>query len=230
MAIGTYSPWIPQQFFDNNGDPLSMGSVQTFIAGTSTPVATFSDVTLLVQNANPIPLNSAGYPTSGAIFLSPGQSYKYIRRDSTGSQLAPSYDNISAIPGSSAGVDVTGTAGEALTAGQVVYLSDGSAGKTAGSWYKADNANPYSSTTPEIGMVPASIASGNSGTIRQAGQITGLTSLTIGGTYYIGTAGALTATIPSNTRAVGVADTTSSLVLFPIVATSVDFLQIEAFI
>src|SRR5258706_11534417 len=130
MATGTYSPWIPQQFFNNNGDPLANGSIETFIAGTSTHLATFSDVNLTVPSGNPIPLNSAGYPTSGAIFLSPGQSYKYIRRDSTGSQIAPSYDNISAIPGSSAGVDIIGTAGEALPAGRAVYLSDGTGGKT----------------------------------------------------------------------------------------------------
>lgn len=229
MATGTYAPFIPQQYFDNNGDPLSSGTITTFIAGTSTPLATYSDVGLTTPNGNPVPLNAAGRPTSGAIVLTPGASYKFIVKDSTGSTIA-TYDNISSIPGSSAGVDLTGLAGEALTAGQVVYLSDGSGGKTAGSWYKADSANTYSSTTPEIGMVPASIAIGNSGTIRLGGQITGLTSLTVGLTYYVGTAGALTSTAPANTRAVGVADTTSSLVFFPTGGSSIDFLQIEAFI
>lgn len=213
MATGTYAPFVPQQYFDNNGAPLASGTITTQIAGTSTPIATYSDVALTVANANPIPLNAAGRPTSGAIFLSPGSSYKFLIKDSTGSTLA-TYDNISSVPGSSSNADITGVAGEALTAGQAVYLSDGSGGKVAGTWYKADAANPYSSTSPEVGMVPANIASAGSGTIRLGGAVTGLTSLTIGTTYYIGTAGAMTSTVPSNARKLGVADTTSSLVLW----------------
>jgi hypothetical protein len=57
-------------------------------------------------------------------------------------------DNIAATPVSAASVDVVGTAGEAISAGNAVYLSDGSGSKVAGSWYKADTGNAYSSTLP----------------------------------------------------------------------------------
>jgi len=213
MATGTYAPFIPQQYFDNDGNVLSGGSISTFIAGTATPLATYSDIGLTIQNANPIPLNSAGKPTSGAIFLVPGRSYKFVFKDSSGATLLPTYDNISAIPGSAAGVDVTGTAGETLSAGQAVYLSDGSAGKQAGLWYRADSANTYSSTTPEVGIVPNAIASLDSGTIRKDGIVTGMSSLTIGAVYYIGTAGAIATTAPTNKRVIGQADTTASILV-----------------
>lgn len=213
MATGTYAPFIPQQYFDGNGDPLSSGSIATYIAGTSTPLATYSDVALTVQNGNPIPLNSVGKPTSGAIFLTPGSSYKFIIRDSTGSIIPPTYDNILALPVSAANVDISGTFGEAVTSGQAVYLSDGSGGKTAGSWYRGDQTNTYSSTTPQVGIVPTSVASLGTGTIRIAGSVTGLTSLSVGAYYYVGVAGALTSTAPANRRFLGAADSTSSLVL-----------------
>lgn len=208
-TTGTYAPEPAFTGFDTNGKPLAAGKLYTYTAGTSTPVATYSDVALATPNANPIILDSAGRCT---IFLTPGVSYKFVLNDSTNT-LVWTRDNIAAIPGSVAGVDLTGTAGEALTAGQAVYLSDGSGGKTAGLWYKADSANTYSSTTPEVGMVPTSIASGASGTIRISGSVTGLSSLAVGATYYVGTAGAITSTAPANARILGVADTTSSLVL-----------------
>jgi len=227
MATGTLTPWPRYTVLNAAGKPISGALLYTYTAGTSTPLATYTDVSLLVPNANPIVANSSGQV--GPVFLSPGSSYKFVFQNPDGSSLY-SQDNIASVPGSAAGIDVTGTAGEALTAGLAVYLSDGSGGKTAGLWYKADSANTYSSTTPEVGMTVAAISAGSAGSIRMSGTITGLAGLVVGSTYYIGTAGALTATAPANARVMGVADTTSSLVLFPITgASAIDFLQIEAF-
>jgi|SRR5262245_12273549 len=100
MATGTWMPWPFEQFFDNNGDPLNGGQLFTYLAGTTTPVATYSDVGLTTPNANPIIMNSAGYPSSGAIFLSPGVSYKFVLQDSGGSTLA-TRDNVGSVPGTS---------------------------------------------------------------------------------------------------------------------------------
>lgn len=179
------------------------------LAGTSTPVATYSDVGLTTPNANPVILDSSGRAT---IYLTPGTSYKFALTDSSNGTIW-TQDNVLAVPASAATVDTTETAGEALTAGLVVYLSDGSGGKTQGQVYKADSANTYSSTTPLIGMVPAAVASGSSGTFRTNGQVTGLAGLTVGTDYYVGTAGALTAVRQTNNRYVGRADSTSSLIL-----------------
>lgn len=230
MATGTLSPDARLQFFDNNGLPLAGGKLLTYVAGTTTPQATYSDVGLTVANANPIILNASGRPSSAGVeigvFLTPGASYKYVLQSSASVQIW-TQDNISTVPGSSANLDITGTAGETLTAGQVVYLSDGSGGKNAGQWYKADNTLAYSSVLPQVGMVPAAITSGQSGTIRLGGQMTGLSSLTIGSDYYIGVAGALTVTAPKMARLLGRADSTSSLLIglpsVPLVAWVNDF-------
>ncbi|HMJ86495.1 MAG TPA: hypothetical protein VK504_25130, partial [Vicinamibacterales bacterium] len=57
------------------------------------------------------------------------------------------------------------------------------------------------------------IASLDSGTIRKDGIVTGMSSLTIGAVYYIGTAGAITTTAPTNKRVIGQADTTASILV-----------------
>lgn len=210
MATGTIAPSPIFTGFDNNGDPLDGGKLYTYTAGTTTPAATYSDVGLTVANANPIILDSAGRAT---IFLSPGASYKFALKTSADVAIW-TVDNVSSVPVAAATVDISGVAGEALTTGQVAYLSDGSGGKTAGQWFKADADFPYASTLPEIGFVVADIASGSSGAFRQGGILTGLSGLVIGAPYYISaTAGAITATAPLNARFVGQADTTTSLVL-----------------
>jgi len=215
-ATGTIMPTPFQVFLDSNGNPISGGKVCTYIAGTTTPTATYTDAALTIPNGNPIVTDIAGRFTA---YLALNASYKFIYQNNDGTAntcngtVIKTVDNVSAVPVGSAALDITGTAGETLTAGQAVYLSDGSGGKTAGQWFKADSANTYSSTLPEVGFVPSSITSGSAGTIRLIGSVTGLSSLTIGSTYYIGTAGATTSTAPNNARALGVADTTSSLVL-----------------
>lgn len=209
MATGTLTPWPRYTVLNSAGKPISGALLNTYIAGTATPIATYSDVGLTTPNANPIVANSSGQ--IGPVFLTPGSSYKFLFTNPDGSQLY-SQDNIAAA-GGAANTDVIGTAGEALTAGQAVYLSDGSGGKAAGSWFKADNANTYSSTTPEVGVVPASISNGATGIIRTGGQATGMSSLTVGTVYYIGTAGAVTSTQPTNARIIGQADSTTTMIL-----------------
>lgn len=217
-ATLTVMPTPFQTVLDGNGNPINGGKVCTYAAGTTTPIATYTDVTGATPNLNPIIADPAGRFTA---WLLPGTSYKFIYQDASGTANTcdgvtfRTVDNVSAIPGSSAGVDISpAVAGEAITAGQAVYLSDGSGGKVAGQWYKADSANTYSSSAAiVVGIAPSSITSGGSGAIRLVGQVTGLSSLIVGSTYYIGTAGALTATAPANTRALGMADTTSTFVL-----------------
>ena len=220
---GTILPFITQFFTDASGNPLSSGKLCTYAAGGSTPQATYSDVTLSTANANPVILSSNGRPTSGAIFLS-GTSYKFELRTAGTDQTCATgtilwtLDNVSAVPTSSNNVDFgSQVAGEALAAGDVVYLSDGSGGATTGRWYKADADNTYSSTLPPmVGIAPSAIASGATGTIRAVGRATGLSGLTAGATHYVSaTAGALTATPPANARIVGRADSTTTLDFAP---------------
>jgi hypothetical protein len=211
MAVGTLAPSPVFTGFDNNGNPLSGGLLYTYAAGTpNTPLATYTDVGLTTPNANPVVLDSAGRCT---LFLSPA-SYNFVLKTSAGATVW-TQDTVGAVPATSLNLDVTATAGEALTAGQFAYLSDGSGGLTAGRWYLADADLAYASTDAGMtGAVVANLATGETGTVRLAGRLTGLSGLTIGAPYYLSaTAGAITATRPALARFVGSADSLTSLVI-----------------
>jgi len=210
MATGTVMPSPLFYGWDDNGDPLSGGLLYTYAAGTTTPLATYSEVTLTTPNANPVVLSSAGRAT---VYLS-ATSYKFVLKTSAGVTVW-TQDNVSAVPTTAADVDVVAIAGVAIAAGEAVYLSDGSGSLTAGRWYLTDADLAYASSTANVvGIAPNAIAAGATGTVRVAGRVTGLSGLSAGSDYYASaTAGALTATAPSLSRLIGRADTTTSLVL-----------------
>ncbi len=64
------------QFLSSTGTPLSGGKVCTYSSGTSTPLATYTDSTGTVANANPIVLDSGGFAN---IWLS-SSAYKIVLR------------------------------------------------------------------------------------------------------------------------------------------------------
>jgi hypothetical protein len=67
------------QYFDNSGVPLVNGKVCTYQAGTTTPLATYTDATLGTANTNPVLLTSGGVPTgSVGIFIGQTQKYKFV--------------------------------------------------------------------------------------------------------------------------------------------------------
>lgn len=211
-AQGTLAPDAALQFFTNSAAVCASCELNVYATGTSTRATTYSESTLTTANTNPVILDSAG---RAVVYLSPGTSYRFVLTNSGGGTTYWDRDPIQAVPSSAGNVDITGTAGEALVLGDAVYLSDGSGSTTAGRWYKADADNTYSSSTSGItGIATAAIASTASGTIRIAGRMTGLSGLTAGELYYASaTAGALTATPPTNQRFIGEADTTSTLIL-----------------
>lgn len=223
---GTVMPIPVTQWFDANGDPLNGGKLCSFEAGTSTPLATYSDSSLSVANPNPVVLNAAGRPAvSGnvvGIYLLP-RSYKFqlltAGSDSTCNTGTTIWtlDNVAATPPSNVNLDIAGTAGETLTTGQVAILSDGSSSTTAGRWYRADADATYSSSgATAVGVVVSDATAGTSTSIRLQGRVTGLSGLTGGTTYFISaTAGALTSTAPANAMRVGVAESATVLVLTP---------------
>ena len=194
-----------------DGEPQSGAKIYTYVAGTTTNQSTYTTSAGDVANANPIVADAQGRYVA---YLSAGASYKF--KITTSADVAiDTQDNVGAVPGASVNLDVLGTVGEAVTAGQVVYISDGSGSKTAGLWYLTDADNDYSSSTAaEIGIVPSAIAINTEGTIRLAGRITTASSVVVGTLYYVSaTAGGLTSSAPTNVRTVGIADTTSTLIL-----------------
>ena len=81
------------QFFNNNGVPLSGGLIYTYQAGTTTPQATYTTISGLIAHPNPIVLDSAGRVPTGEIWLTQGQSYKFVVKDSAAVTIG-TYDNI----------------------------------------------------------------------------------------------------------------------------------------
>jgi hypothetical protein len=210
VAGQTVLPPAYQVVLDSNGDPVSGAQVEVYQAGTVIAAPTYADAALAVPNPWPIVADSAGRFVA---FVPSGQSFKVIYKDAAGAVLK-TVDGVAAIPSSTGNLDILGVAGEALLAGDVVYLSDGSGGLVAGQWYKADADNTYSSTLPTVGMVPAALAANATGTIRLAGRVEDLPAMVVGSTYYISaTAGDMTAVAPANARLLGSADTATSLVL-----------------
>lgn len=68
------SPLPLQKFFDNAGKPLVGGLLFTYVAGTSTKIATYTDSTGSQQNTNPIELDYRG---EANVWLDPMLSYKF---------------------------------------------------------------------------------------------------------------------------------------------------------
>ena len=74
------SPQPKLQFFDANGAPLVGGKLFTYAAGTSTPLATYTDAGGNTPTPNPVILDARG---EANVWLS-GSSYKFVLQTSTG--------------------------------------------------------------------------------------------------------------------------------------------------
>ena len=100
MATTSLSPTPKLQFFDANGAPLAGGLLYTYAAGTTTPLASYTDSTGNFANTNPIVLDSRG---EANVWLS-GAIYKFALYTSV-SVLIWTVDNIN---GSTFAVNATG--------------------------------------------------------------------------------------------------------------------------
>lgn len=87
---------VGQQFFDNTGVPLAGGLIYSYLAGTTTPAATYTTSAGTIAHTNPIVLDSAGRVPSGEIWVTPDQLYKYVVKTASGT-LLNTYDNIPSI-------------------------------------------------------------------------------------------------------------------------------------
>jgi hypothetical protein len=88
---------VAAQFFDNSGNVLTGGKLQTYLAGTTTPAVTYTTSAGSIPQPNPIILNASGrVPGSGEIWLTDGISYKFVLTDSNDVLIA-TYDNITGI-------------------------------------------------------------------------------------------------------------------------------------
>ena len=84
------SPFL--QLFDNQGAPLAGGTLETYVAGTDTPLETFSDSARTVTNGTSVTLDAGGRPSTGAVYLQP-TGYKFILKDAAGA-VVDTQDNV----------------------------------------------------------------------------------------------------------------------------------------
>lgn len=70
-------------FVDASGNPCATCTLSTFTAGTTTPMATYTDATGAVQNTNPIVLDASG---GASIWLSNG-AYKLVLKNTLGTTI-----------------------------------------------------------------------------------------------------------------------------------------------
>ena len=85
------------QFFSNDGLPLAGGKIQTYQAGSTTPLTTYTDSSGLIANTNPIILGTDGRPPS-TIWLTDGFFYKFVLSDAN-DVVIQTYDNLYGIIG-----------------------------------------------------------------------------------------------------------------------------------
>lgn len=95
MTAVPFNPFVT--YTDSSGNPLVGGKIYTYSAGTSTPLATYTDATGVTPATNPIVLDANGRSPYGAIWGS--GSYKFVLTDSTDAVIQTD-DAISAIFGS----------------------------------------------------------------------------------------------------------------------------------
>ena len=210
---GTLTPTPFQTVLDDTGVASPAALIYTYTAGTTTAAATYTTSALSVANANPIVADSAGRYVA---YLAAGANMKFVYKTAAGATIR-TQDNVLSVPGAAVNLDIQGTVGVAVTAGQVCYLSSGAEATplTPGLWYLTDADFAVSSTTCQsIGVAVSAIPINTAGTIRIAGLATTAAAVVVGSTYYVSaTAGAITTTAPAFARVVGVADTTSTLLL-----------------
>lgn len=84
-----------QRALSNAAMVLAGGLLSTYQAGSTTPMATWTDSTQAVPNANPIVFDAYGL-LSQEIWLQAGQAYKFVLTDANGVNIG-TWDNISGI-------------------------------------------------------------------------------------------------------------------------------------
>ena len=71
--------WVEQRFLDVNGDPLAGGWLQSYVAGTTTPLTLYTDADLNTPATNPVELDAYGRPPTPLYMAAAG--YKFVVMD-----------------------------------------------------------------------------------------------------------------------------------------------------
>jgi hypothetical protein len=126
-----------QQFFDNNGLPLTGGLIYTYQAGSSTLLTTYTTVNGNIANTNPIVLDAYGR-TPSEVWMQTGYSYKFIIQTSAAVTLQ-TLDNLYGI------LQAAPTATPSIPTGGIILWS-GSLGSVPSGYVLCDGNN----STPDL--------------------------------------------------------------------------------
>lgn len=188
MTVANLAPALTFKSWTNYGTPNAGGFLYTYAAGTTTPIATYTDNTGGTANANPITLNYRGEPPAG-LWLLPNVAYKFTETDSAGNLIKTTDQVInSTLTSLYGGVD-TGAANAyvlnftapftALTNGIIIY-------------FVAANANTGAATLNVNGLGSVPIINQNGNTLAAAQIVTsGVTSVFYFNGNWLLTSGAL---------------------------------------
>ena len=142
-------------FLGTTGVPLSGGKVYTYQAGSSTPLATYTDVNGTTANSNPIILGTDGRLPS-EMWLTYGYNYKLVLKDAN-DYLIATYDNIYGILG-------TIPASSSTLPSGMILLWSGAVGSIPSGYYLCDGNNG----TPDL-RNRFLIGAGNTYSVNQTG-------------------------------------------------------------
>jgi hypothetical protein len=93
MSLFELAPFLKFREVDSNGDPLAGGKLYSYVAGSSTPQATYTDSTGNTANANPVILDASGRAN---VWIDESLNYKFVLTDSN-DVVQWSVDNVKGI-------------------------------------------------------------------------------------------------------------------------------------
>lgn len=111
------------QFFTTTGLPLNGGFIYTYVAGSTTAQATYTDNTGTIANTNPIQLGTDGRPPQ-EIWFTAGANYKFVLADSS-NVVIQTYDNLYGIIGTSPSVSAVPSGGIIMWSGSIGSIPSG---------------------------------------------------------------------------------------------------------
>jgi len=151
------------QFFTTTGLPLAAGYLYCYQAGSSTPLATYTDNTGNTANTNPIQLGTDGRPPY-EIWFTTGYSYKLVLTDSTNAVIQ-TYDNLY-------GIQNATSSGTTVPSGSIIMWS-GSIGSIPSGYVLCNGSNGTADLRDHF-IVGAgnSYAVGNNGGFASSGVVT----------------------------------------------------------
>lgn len=108
------SPVFNSQVVDENGSPAAGWQIFTYAAGSSTPLAAYTDSTGNTPQSSPIVLDALGFPAMGQIWLQAGRAYKLQLTDA-GGVVKKTEDNVTGVNDTSVSTDEWGDTGVSPT-------------------------------------------------------------------------------------------------------------------